>query len=90
LSQFCAKAKTWLEAASSDANRIVALEAAIESERARSRRLEDKLEVLIARINATEGTDWKYEKEVEEAPSNVDKIEEEIAAATKSRRKRRG
>jgi hypothetical protein len=32
----------------------------------------------------------KYEKEVEEAPSNVDKIEEEIALATKSRRKRRG
>jgi hypothetical protein len=90
LSQFCAKAKTWLEAAESDANRIVALEAAIEHERARSRRLEDKLEVLIARINATEGTDWKYEKEVEEAPSNVDKIEEEIALATKSRRKRRG
>jgi hypothetical protein len=88
LAQFCVKAQKWVEAASSDQNRIVALEAAIENERNRNRRLEEKLEVLIARINATEGTNMTYEKEVEEAPSNVDMIEEEIARATKPRRKR--
>ena len=89
LAQFCARAKTWVEASNSDANRIVQLEASIQNERERSRRLEEKLEVLIMRINATEGTDMNYEKEVAEPVANTDKIEVEVLAA-KGRRKKRG
>ena len=90
LAQFVSKAISWVEAANSDANKIVALEAAIEHERERSRKLESQMEVLIQRVNANEGTDLKMEKEVEKAPSNVDKLEAEVARATKRGRKRKG
>jgi hypothetical protein len=81
LGRFCDVAKRWVENSQSDQSRVVALEQAVESERKRSKSLEEKLEVLIARINATEGTDLKLDVAERDPDSDI------LAEKRKRRRK---
>lgn len=63
LVQFVKRAKDWIEAANTPQNEIVALRESLEKERSRTQRLEEQLDILMQRIDATEGNDF-YTKRV--------------------------
>jgi hypothetical protein len=70
LSKFCKLAKDWLDAASSDQNSVVKLKQQLDIETKKRESLEHKLELLLQRIEANEGTDLRgtrqaMEEEVE-------------------------
>lgn len=62
LQRFVKLAKDWIEASSSDTAEIVKLKAQLDAERARTARLEDKLELFMQRVEANEGTDLRGER----------------------------
>lgn len=65
LSKFVKLAQDWLAAAKSDQNEVVKLKQLLEKSETRQKALEEKLEILIQRIEANEGTDLRsYRKEV--------------------------
>lgn len=59
LSKFCKLAKEWLDAADSDQNSVVKLKQQLEQEGKQRRALEEKVELLLQRLEATEGTDMR-------------------------------
>lgn len=59
LSKFCKLAKEWLDAAGSDQNAVVKLKQQLELETKRREQLEHKLELLMQRVEANEGTDLR-------------------------------
>lgn len=59
LSKFCKLAKEWLEAANSDQNSVVKLKQQLEQETKKREHLEHKLELLMQRVEANEGTDLR-------------------------------
>jgi len=59
LSKFCKLAKEWLEAANSDQNSVVKLKQQLEAETKKRENLEHKLELLMQRVEANEGTDLR-------------------------------
>lgn len=59
LSQFCKLAKEWLDAANSDQNAVVKLKQQLEAETKKRENLEHKLELLMQRVEANEGTDLR-------------------------------
>ena len=65
LSKFCKLAKDWLDAANSDQNSVVKLKQQLAQETKHRQQLEQKVELLLQRIEANEGTDLRsYRKEV--------------------------
>lgn len=56
LSQWCKKAKKFLEAAGTGANEVARLQETVERLEARCKKQEDQIVLLIRRIEATEGT----------------------------------
>lgn len=65
LSHYVKKAKEWLEAANGTQAQIVTLQERLDREVARSRKLEEQVQLLIRRVESSEGTDLRtYEKEV--------------------------
>jgi hypothetical protein len=59
LSKFAKLAKEWLDAASSDQNAVVKLKQQLELETKKRESLEHKLELLMQRVEANEGTDLR-------------------------------
>lgn len=59
LSKFCKLAKEWLDAANSDQNSVVKLKQQLEVETKKRENLEHKLELLMQRVEANEGTDLR-------------------------------
>ena len=59
LSKFCKLAKEWLDAAGSDQNAVVKLKQQLEAETKKRENLEHKLELLMQRVEANEGTDLR-------------------------------
>lgn len=59
LSKFCKLAKEWLDAAGSDQNAVVKLKQQLEAETKKRESLEHKLELLMQRVEANEGTDLR-------------------------------
>lgn len=62
LSKFTKLAKDWLEAANSDQNEVVKLRQLLEREQARTESLENKLELLLQRVEANEGIDLRAKR----------------------------
>jgi hypothetical protein len=59
LSKFCKLAKEWLDAANSDQNAVVKLKQQLEVETKKREHLEHKIELLMQRVEANEGTDLR-------------------------------
>lgn len=59
LSKFCKLAKDWLDAANSDQNSVVKLKQMLDVETKKREYLEHKLELLMQRVEANEGTDLR-------------------------------
>lgn len=62
LSKFAKLAKEWLDAAQSSQNNVVKLKQLLDQEINKRHRLEEKLEFLMQRIEASEGTDLRDER----------------------------
>lgn len=82
LSKFVKLAKDWLDAANSDQNEVAKLRNLLDREKARTTALEHKLELLMQRIEANEGTDLRPQrKEViqvsEQVVDDLDDVVEE-------------
>lgn len=90
LSRFIKLANDWLKAADADQNQVVKLQHQLEAETARRKALENKVELLLQRVEANEGIDLRASrKEVIPAP---EALEEGIIEAEDERQevKRRG
>ena len=59
LSKFVKIAQEWLAAANSTQNEVVKLKTKLEHEQARTAKLEEKMELLLQRLSANEGTDLR-------------------------------
>lgn len=75
LSKFTKLAKEWLDAANSDQNNVAKLRVQLEQYQTRYAKLEEKLEILMQRIEASEGTDLRDER-------TFDPLDDEPTAAT--------
>ena len=73
LSKFCKLAKEWLDAAESDQNAVVKLKQQLEQETKKREHLEHKLELLLQRVEANEGTDLRGSRR-----AMVDPVEDEL------------
>jgi hypothetical protein len=62
LSKFIKLAQEWLAAANSTQNEVVKLKNQLEQEQIRTAKLENKVELLLQRISANEGTDLRDER----------------------------
>jgi hypothetical protein len=62
LSKFVKLAQEWLAAANSTQNEVVKLKLKLEQEQNRTAKLEEKVELLLQRISANEGTDLRTEQ----------------------------
>lgn len=62
LSKFVKLAQEWLAAANSTQNEVVKLKNQLEQEQIRTAKLENKVELLLQRISANEGTDLRDER----------------------------
>jgi len=76
LSKFAKLAQEWLAAANSSQNEVVKLKAQLEKEQARTAKLEEKLELLLQRVEANEGTDLRAERK--EVIPSTEALEEDI------------
>lgn len=73
LSKFAKLAQDWLAAAKSDQNEVVKLKQLLDGETARRKALEHKVELLLQRVEANEGTDLRdRRKEVIQAPEALE------------------
>jgi len=59
LGKFCKLAKEWIDSAGGTQTQLVALQTQLEKERESRKRLEEQLELLIQRVEASEGTDLR-------------------------------
>jgi hypothetical protein len=82
-SQYVKMAKEWLDAANSSQAEVVTLKEQLEREKARTSRLEEQMKLLMARIEASEGTDLREEKD----RVGRDEDEEEVSAPQRKPRK---
>lgn len=73
LSKFCKLAKEWLDAAGSDQNAVVKLKQQLEAETKKRESLEHKLELLLQRVEANEGTDLRGSRR-----AMIDPVEDEL------------
>ena len=73
LSKFCKLAKEWLDAAGSDQNAVVKLKQQLEAETKKRESLEHKLELLMQRVEANEGTDLRGSRR-----AMIDPVEDEL------------
>lgn len=79
LSKFCKLAKEWLDAAGSDQNAVVKLKQQLEQETKHRQQLEQKVELLLQRIEANEGTDMRsYRKEVIQSTEAEDDVFDDL------------
>lgn len=62
LSKFAKLAQEWLAAANSTQNEVAKLKTKLEQEQARTAKLEEKLELLLQRVEANEGIDLRSER----------------------------
>ena len=62
LSKFVKLAKDWLDAANSDQNEVAKLRNLLDREKARTTALENKLELLMQRVEANEGIDLRPQR----------------------------
>lgn len=91
--QFVKKAKEWIGAANSTQNQVVALKEQLEREKARTTKLAEQVELLLQRIEGSEGTDLRSaRKEVIQSSyddlAEDDEIEEEVEEVRPVRRGR--
>jgi len=78
LSRFIKLAQDWLNAAKSDQNEVVKLKQMLDKAEARTKALEERLELFIQRAEATEGTDLRsYRKEVIQSTEAEDDVVDE-------------
>jgi hypothetical protein len=81
LAKFIKLAQEWLDASNSTQADVVKLKQQLEHEQARTARLEDKLELLMQRVEASEGTSLReMRKEVIQESTYEDTFEEEDVA----------
>ena len=88
LSKFVKLAADWLEAAKSSQHDVVTLKQQLESESNRRKMLEEKVELLLQRIEANEGTDLRsMRKEVIQSAPVVDDLDvaDDVAPARRGR-----
>ena len=76
LSKFCKLAKEWLNAANSDQNAVVKLKQQLEQETKKREHLEHKIELLLQRVEANEGTDLRGSRRAIVEPVEDELIEE--------------
>lgn len=93
--QFVKKAKEWMQAADSTRNQVVSLKEQLEREKARTSKLAEQMELLLQRLEGSEGIDLRsMRKEViqlSEASEEVDEsFEEEEVEEVVQRPVRRG
>lgn len=93
LSKYVKMAKEWLDAANSTQTQLVAMQQQLEREQERTKRLEHQLEVLIQRVEASEGTDLRsMRKEVIHnlaANEDVDALLDEVETPARRGRPRK-
>lgn len=75
LAVYVKRAQDWLDAANSPQNEIVALRESLESERQRTKKLEETLNLLIQRIDSTEGNDMFSKTVVADTAVDSERIE---------------
>ena len=88
LSKFIKLAADWLEAAKSSQHDVVTLKQQLENESNRRKMLEEKVELLLQRIEANEGTDLRgMRKEVIQSAPVVDDLDvaDDVAPARRGR-----
>jgi hypothetical protein len=88
LSKFVKLAADWLEAAKSSQHDVVTLKQQLENESTRRKMLEEKVELLLQRIEANEGTDLRgMRKEVIQSAPVVDDLDvaDDVAPARRGR-----
>lgn len=90
LSKFCKLAKEWLDAAGSDQNAVVKLKQQLEAETKKRESLEHKLELLMQRVEANEGTDLRGSRRAMIDPVEDELIEEGSQDDFEEPAKRRG
>lgn len=90
LSKFCKLAKEWLDAAGSDQNAVVKLKQQLELETKKRENLEHKLELLMQRVEANEGTDLRGSRRAMVDPVEDELIEEGSEDDFEEPAKRRG
>jgi hypothetical protein len=78
LAKFIKLAKEWLDASSSTQADVVKLKQQLEKEQSRTAKLEERLELLMQRVEASEGTSLTpMRKEVIQESTYEDTLEEE-------------
>ena len=92
LSKFVKLAKDWIDAAKSNQNEVVKLRQLLEREQERTRNLENKLELLLQRIEANEGIDLRSQRKevihsfpVNDLEDGISTVVDEPIASTKQR-----
>lgn len=90
LSKFCKLAKEWLDAAGSDQNAVVKLKQQLEAETKKRESLEHKIELLMQRVEANEGTDLRGSRRAMIDPVENELIEEGSQDDFEEPAKRRG
>lgn len=89
LSKFAKLAEEWMAAAKSDQSEVVKLRHLLEREQSRTAKLEEKLELLLQRVEANEGTDLRsYRKEVIRSTEAEEDVLEDTSEETVKRRGR--
>lgn len=93
LSKFIKLAKEWIDAANSTQNDVVKLRAQLERAENRSLQLENKVELLLQRIEASEGTDLRSERKaahVQEVDFSApfDDVDDDISETTEAPKRR--
>lgn len=88
--QFVKRAKEWLDAANSTPNQVVNLKEQLEREKKRTSKLEEQLELLLQRIEGSEGTDMRSMRKEVIQVSDVDEFEDEPVDVEVERPVRRG
>lgn len=77
LVQFIKKAQDWLDAANAPQNEMVLLKESLEREKARAKRMEEQLAILMQRIDATEGNNLYTKTVVADSALDSEQIEEQ-------------
>jgi hypothetical protein len=77
LSKFVKLAQEWVAASQTDQSEVVKLRQLLEKSEARQKALEEKLELMIQRVEANEGTDLRgYRRQMVEEEESYDDVEE--------------
>ena len=90
MSKFCKLAKEWLDAANSDQNAVVKLKQQLEAETKKRESLEHKIELLMQRVEANEGTDLRGSRRAMVDPVEDELVEEGSQDDVEEPAKRRG